>query len=95
MPQKMDLWHSGLALAKSGPALTTIGLVTGFLVAYTTSMPNPAFEPLPMPQKMDLWYSRMAQILLRHPRRYWDFAIGFLMIRNPYYSNFMSKVSIY
>ena len=25
--------------AKYGPALTTIGLVTGFLVAYTTSMP--------------------------------------------------------
>ena len=40
MPQKMDLWHSGLALAKSGSALNTIGLVTGFLVANTTYMPN-------------------------------------------------------
>ena len=40
MPQKMDLWHSGLALAKSGSALNTIGLVTGFLVAKTTCMPN-------------------------------------------------------
>ena len=40
MPQKMDLWHSGLALAKYGPALTTIGLVTGFLVAKITLMPN-------------------------------------------------------
>ena len=40
MPRKRDLWHSGLALAKSGLALTTIGLVTGFLVAYTTCMPN-------------------------------------------------------
>ena len=40
MPQKMDLWYSGLALAKSGPALTTIGLVTEFIVAKTTCMPN-------------------------------------------------------
>ena len=40
MPQNMDLWHSGLALAKSGSALNTIGLVTGFLVAKTTCMPN-------------------------------------------------------
>ena len=36
MPLKMDMWHSGLALAKSGLALTTTGLVTGFLVANTT-----------------------------------------------------------
>ena len=40
MSQKMDLWHYGLALAKSGQALTTIGLVTGFIVAKTTYMPN-------------------------------------------------------
>ena len=33
-----------------------------------------------MPQKMDLWYSRLAQILLRDPRRLGDFAISFLMI---------------
>ena len=40
MPQNMDLWHSGLALAKSGSGLNTIGLVTGFLVAKATCMPN-------------------------------------------------------
>ena len=48
-----------------------------------------------MPQKMDLWHSRLAQILLRDLRRFGDFAISFLMIPNPYYSNFKSTVSIY
>ena len=48
-----------------------------------------------MPQKMDLWYSRLALILLRDPRRLGDFAISFLMIPNPYYSNFKSTVAIY
>ena len=48
-----------------------------------------------MPQKMDLWYSRLAQILLRDPRRFWDFAISFLMIPYPNYSNFKSTVPIY
>ena len=48
-----------------------------------------------MPQKMDLWYSRLAQILLRDPRRLGDFAIIFLMIPNPYYSNFKSTVPLY
>ena len=44
---------------------------------------------------MDLWYSRLAQILLRDPRRFWDFAISFLVIPNPYHSDFKSTVSIY
>ena len=43
-----------------------------------------------MPQKMDLWYSRLAQILMGDPRRLGDFAISFLMIPNPHYSNFKS-----
>ena len=41
-----------------------------------------------MPQKMDLWYSRLAQILLRDPRRLGDFAISFLMITKPWGSIF-------
>ena len=49
MPQKMDLWHSRLALAKSGSVVNPIGLVTGFLVAKTTCMPNFSILALPLP----------------------------------------------
>ena len=47
MPQKMDLWHSRQALAMYGSVLTTIGLVTDFLVAKTTYMPNYSLQALP------------------------------------------------
>ena len=47
MPQKMGLWHSGLALAMPGSAMITTGLVNNFRVAKTTYMPN--FNPLDPP----------------------------------------------
>ena len=48
-----------------------------------------------MLQKIDLWYSRLAQIPSRDQKRLGDFAISFLMIPNPYNSNFKSTVIIY
>ena len=40
MARKMDLWHSRLALAMSGLALTTTGMITGICVAKATCIPN-------------------------------------------------------
>ena len=88
MPQKMDLWHSWLALAMPGAALITIGLFTGFLVAKTTYMPISAFWTLPMALKRDLWYYELALATSGLVRVTASLAIAFPVINITYMPNF-------